>query len=143
LADGIETGKLITMALTEIMTPVLTARQLDEKERTGQLIVPIEAMLDARSVYESLAANETRTPAESTLISILFQIKESLLSHTVRRLWWIDTRDMVSDGLNKGVIGRQALLKLGTTGIWITVHETMMHYEKTHVKIPGNLDLTE
>ena len=48
---------------------------------------------------------------------ILLSIKEAMMSHTLKTLWWVDTVDMLSDGLNKGAVPRTSLLA-STTGSW-------------------------
>ena len=36
----------------------------------------------------------------------------------VRRLWWCDTDDMLADGMTKGAVDRDAILKLCNNGLW-------------------------
>ena len=43
-------------------------------------------------------------------------------THRIRTLWWIDTRDMLADGLNKGAVSRKALLEALTCGRWRVNH---------------------
>ena len=43
----------------------------------------------------------------------------------IRRLWWIDTRDMLADGFNKGGVSRKALLIALMKGVWQVAHETV------------------
>ena len=50
-------------------------------------------------------------------------MREYLEGRQVRTLRWIDTRDMVSDGLNKGSVDRSAITRLFSEGIWETKHE--------------------
>ena len=65
----------------------------------------------------------------------LHQLKEAMLSHSMRRLWWVDTRDMVSDGLNKGAVSREALLKLGNDGVWTLQFQPVGFSETKHIPI--------
>ena len=55
-------------------------------------------------------------------MNILGQMREHMSTNRIRRLWWIDTRDMFADGLNKGAISRKALLTALTQGVWKVVH---------------------
>ena len=47
----------------------------------------------------------------------------------IRRLLWIDTRDMLADGLNKGAVSRKALLIALIIalmkGVWQVARETV------------------
>ena len=106
LADSLEIGKIIAMACTEISTPNLTASKLSQLEESGKLSMPIEAVIDAKSVFDSLTVTDIKVPSEASLIMILLSVKESLLSHTLKALWWVDTVDMLADGLNKGAVSR-------------------------------------
>ena len=40
------------------------------------------------------------------------------------KLWWVDTRDMVADGLNKGAVPRLALQELARKGHWLLQHDS-------------------
>ena len=42
------------------------------------------------------------------------QVRDGRLS----KLWWIDTRDMVADGLNKGGLPRDPILAICEQGRW-------------------------
>ena len=99
-------------------------------EETGQLSIAIEAVIDAKSVFDSLAATDIKTPSEASLIMILLSIKESLCSYTLKTLWWVDTVDMLSDGLNKGAVPRTALLQ-SQNGIWSVAKPAVSFSEKT------------
>ena len=133
LADAIEFGRLITLFICECMQPGISIRELARKEETGGLSMPLDAVIDAKSVFDSLKASETRAPNESSLFMILLQVKELLRSFALSRLFWCDTRDMVSDGLNKGAIARTALLSLGKEGRWVLSHSSKMHTENVQV----------
>ena len=106
--------------MTEIMTPhPLSPSQLVVMEETGNLIFDIEACIDAKSIYDSLTPSDTKNPTEGSLIFVLLQVKEMLRSGTLRTLWWVDTRDMLADALNKGCVSREALLVACLAGSWV------------------------
>ena len=48
----------------------------------------------------------------------------------IRRLWWIDTRDMLADGLNKGAVSRKALFTALMKGVWHVAHETVSNISR-------------
>ena len=60
-------------------------------------------------------------------------MREHMSCRRIRTLYWIDTRDMLADGLNKGAVSRKALLKALTQGVWIVVHPTEHKDSKTIV----------
>ncbi len=140
LADAVESDKLRNLTLTEIFAPNITAQVLDKGERTGTLVFPIKACADAKNLFDAIAAADTKQPIESSLVSILLQLKKSLLTHSLKKLWWVDTRDMIADGLQKGSIGRAELLALGYEAQWKLCYDFIQHSERLSVPLPGNED---
>ena len=118
LIDSVEFAKLLAMILAEIISPQPDALAVRRLEEAGKLPCNIIAVIDAQSVFDSLASPEIRPPSESSLIMLLCSLKEQLRSGLIRRLFWVDTLDMIADGLGKGSVSRQALLSLGNTGEW-------------------------
>ena len=136
-SDAYEFAKLVAMTLAEVIAPCPSAKLLTTMEESGTLPVCVHLIIDALSVYDSLASEEIHLPTESSLVMMLHQLKEALLTHTLRCLHWCDTKDMVSDGLNKGACSREALLSLGNTGYWHLVHQIKSFCETRHVPIPS------
>ena len=116
--DAIEFARLVAMVLTEVVTPQVSAMALRRLEEVGDLHCKIVGVVDAQSVFDALAAPEIRPPSESSLIMLLCGVKESLRTGLMSRIFWIDTSDMLADGLGKGMVSRQALLLVGNTGEW-------------------------
>jgi hypothetical protein len=133
LADAVEVGRLVNLAYTEIMIANVTATRLMQLENHGQLFIPMEAVIDAKSVFDSLRMPETKTPSEGSLIMVLLSLKEQMRSFLLRTLWWIHTEDMLADGLNKGIISRNAILHTANTGEWKLQKPAVKHFEKVQV----------
>ena len=132
LADSLEIGKVIAMAYTETQIPGLTPLQLSRKEETGELAIPIHAVIDAKSDFDALSVTDIKAPTEASLIMILLSVKESLLTHSLKYMWWVDTTDMVSDGLTKGAVPRTALVESGNLGRWLVSKPSVSFSERTH-----------
>ena len=113
------------MTFAEIIRPHVIARSLLSLEEVGGFPLLVECVIDARSVYDALCSEEIRPPTEISLIMLLCQLKEAMLCHTLKRLWWVDTHDMLSDGLTKGICSREALMVLGNTGHWRLKHQAL------------------
>ena len=135
LSDGFEFGRMIAQTVAEIVSYVPKASELTRMEESGKLPVPIVCVVDARSVFDSLVQEEIRPPSEVSLIMMLCGIKESMRSGSLRRLFWVDTKDMVADGLNKGAVSREALLTLGETGVWTVAFAPVGFTEKLYQPI--------
>jgi len=135
LVDSYEVGKVITAAATELVTPSLRPSIIIRLEETGAFVWTIECIIDAKSVFDSLSNAEITPPTEAALVFVLLVLKEALQTHTMRTLWWCDTRDMLSDGLNKGAVSRSALLASANEGRWVLQHTPIPFRETRHTPI--------
>ena len=84
----------------------------------------LEACIDARGVHSAIEAKETKTPAESSLLTSVQSVRELLDLKRLQALHWIDTRDMLGDGLSKGSVQRDAIIKLLSQCQWHQVGDT-------------------
>ena len=48
-------------------------------------------------------------------------MREALVEKRLRTLYWVDTRDMVSDGLTKGSVERTEIIRLYEKNVWQTI----------------------
>ena len=80
---------------------------------------PLGLIIDAKAVFDSITVKDFSTPAEATLVNHLHSVREQLRDGRIFRLWWIDTRDMVADGMNKGGLPRDPILSLCEKGQWV------------------------
>jgi hypothetical protein len=133
IADAVETARMVLLTITCCHKRYISPQELQKLEDTASLPLAMEVCTDCRSVFDSLAAQDLKTPSESSLVLILHVLKELLCSHVIGKITWIDTRDMVSDGLTKGAISRIGLMQMSNSGVWQLTHDVMSHVEK-HVK---------
>jgi hypothetical protein len=96
------------------LTPSMIARMQDN----GELALPMDMFIDARSVRDAIAADHIKVPAEKTLYIHVLAGRDLLDRNLFERLIWIDTMDMITDGMTKGSIDRSALMKIGQNGLW-------------------------
>ena len=137
LADAYEIGRLVSLTVASTRLPLTTAKQLIDLEGCGGLPVLVEAVVDCLSVFAALAQDDVRTPSEASLVMILHGLKEALLTHNLRRLWWVSTFDMLADALNKGSVSRKALVDFGLSGEWVLKHAAKAFQELRHVPLSG------
>ena len=85
----------------------------------------IEAITDSYSIFSYLAAAHLKLPAEKSTFYHLAFLREKLESGLIHAYNWVDTRDMVADGLTKGSIDRGALSAImdGRYDLEHAVHE--------------------
>ncbi len=49
-------------------------------------------------------------------------LREWLDRRLVSRIWWVDTRDMLSDALTKGAVNRDDLVRALNSALWVLRH---------------------
>ena len=103
LIDSVELLLVIQMCLHQVWMPggssekaIDIARQLELGTRTPKA----EAVVDARSVFDCLAATDAGELVEGSLKLHVLALRERSLAGTRSALWWTDTRDMLADGEN-------------------------------------------
>ena len=127
LADAVDIGKVICVAVTELKFGPLTTDQARDLELHGFTSVRLEASTDARSLFDALKSEDSRTPTEVSMVFDLSALREALTIRRIHRIWWVDTRDMLADALTKGIINRAALLEYARTGQWVLVHQALSY----------------
>ena len=116
-ADAVEVARLINFTITHLHQPI-SPTKLAELEEHGQLPVQLHCFIDCKSLYDTLSASDLRTPSEASLVLIIASLRELLERQVIKTVTWIDTADMLSDGLTKGLVSRKALLHASNHGSW-------------------------
>lgn len=142
-SDAYEFAKLIAMTVSECIQPQPSVRALVALEENGKFPIPINLVVDAKSVFDALKAAEIKPPSEISLIMFLCQLKEALLCHALSKLWWVHTEDMIADGLNKGIISRKGLLELVNSGEWKVLKSAISFSETRHIPIASQKTLVD
>ena len=60
--------------------------------------------VDARAVCDAVVAIDACEPQDSSLKFPLISVRDRLTHGMIRRMHWVDARDMLADGLTKGGI---------------------------------------
>jgi len=119
MIDAVQVGTLINLVLTELFSESTVAvNDLARMQETGQLLLPLEVCVDAKSVYDALAADPIRVPTEKSLYIHLLAMSDLIRRGVLTKVWWIDTKDMAADALTKGSIDRDVVMQLSDTGMW-------------------------
>jgi hypothetical protein len=121
LLDAVNQGHVIKVAIDELHLGTRSAKQLLEQQaRAG---IPLDAGVDAKSVYDSLTADVVRTPNDKQLLLHAKAMRELLEDGQIDRLFWFDTEDMLPDGLTKGSVDREPLMRVAAEGEWAIKHD--------------------
>ena len=106
--DAADQGILISHMMFELENGPLTPTEARER-RMGGGYTPVGLYLDAKSVFAAIIATFIKPPAEKSLLCHVQYLRELLDKSVLQYLFWIDTRDMTSDGLTKGAVSRELL----------------------------------
>ena len=118
LLDAVGQGNLIATDIDEVQSGATTARQLLDRHLECQRSIQHDAAVDAKAVFDGITAEQPKTPAEKPLFLHALAMREYLESGHVDRLWWLGTLAMLADGMTKGSVEREALIKDCHIGLW-------------------------
>ena len=100
----------------------MSATEARNQRLSGGYKIPQVLYLDAMSVFAAVTAVFIKTPAEKSLLCHIQFLRELLDHGVLAAIVWLDTRDMWADGLTKGAVQREALLRL-LDGMCVMMHE--------------------
>ena len=75
--------------------------------------------MDTKSVWDAVRADTVAVPADKRLFLRVLKMRELIDDGIVDKWWWVDTLDMISDGLTKGSLPREALLDITSGKAWV------------------------
>ena len=113
---------VIRLAIVECLFGTKDAKSLLREEELTAKRLPLDCSVDARSVFDGVTAVVVN-PSDKALWLPTLALRQLLDRGIIRKLYWTDTRDMCADGLNKGIINRDDIRLLMSTGIWKVEHE--------------------
>ena len=119
--DMADMGLILSSFFEELRHGQIGCTELRRRQIEGKFSMEVHMYTDSYSIYSYLRAAHLKFPAEKATYLLLAYLKEQLDCKAIKSLTWVDTRDMVCDGLTKGMADRSALHKL-MMGIWILNH---------------------
>ena len=119
----------INSAMTEVLTGCKSASKMVELQESGQNALEMDVVLDARAVFDSVASADVKATTDKLMLLHALKMKELLSLRVASKMLWVDTRDMLSDALNKGVIARDEIRKACSEGVWNIRCEFKEHVE--------------
>ena len=127
--DAVDHGLLLSQMLHEIPKGPMTAEEARGQRIAGKFLIPMVLYVDAMSVYAAVTATFIKTPAEKSLLCHVQFLRELLDHGVLAAIVWLDTRDMSPDGLTKGAVPRDALMKI-MDGLYVMNHEAKVWMPK-------------
>ena len=121
--DSFESVTLIQLAYHQLMAnSAETVSKLVHHQEQGHLYPPIDMVVDARAVFDSVKAMDICTPTECSLKLHLIAVRDWLYQKRIRFMFWCDTRDMIADAMTKGGVVRELIETAMNKGIMLTKH---------------------
>ena len=120
--DAVDQGLLLSQLMHELAHGPMSAVEARNQRLSGGYKIPQVLYLDAMSVFAAVTAVFIKTPAEKSLLCHVQFLRELLDHGALAAIVWLDTRDMWADGLTKGAVQREALLRL-LDGFCTIAHE--------------------
>ena len=93
----------------------------------GGLYPSLDLVVDARAVYDAVAAADTCEPQESSIKLHVISVRDRFTQGIIRRVRWADTRDMLAYGLAEGGIDRTSLHRVSNGCAFKLAHEAVSH----------------
>ena len=118
--DAVDQGILVSHMLQEIETGPMSAEEARACRDSGGF-VKTGLHVEAKSVYAAVTASMVKIPADRSLFVHVAYLRELLDRNVVRAMVWLDTRDMMPDGLTKGTVARDLLHTL-MAGTMVVAH---------------------
>ena len=107
--DMLDAAILLLGYFQELRFGPLSGAELRKLRENGGFALQLELLTDSLSIFSYLRSVHLKMPAERGTVFHLAYIRECLVNLIVSWFTWIDTRDMVADGLTKGSCDRAQL----------------------------------
>jgi hypothetical protein len=120
--DALDQGIVLAQTLHEMYTGNTSAYGSRHLRENGGYKIPMVLYIDALSVFAAATAVFIKIPADQSVLCHLHYLREMLEYDVLRLLVWVDTRDMLADGLTKGSVDR-TVLRDAMDGTVMLTHE--------------------
>ena len=130
--DAVGQGTVLATCFDEVACGAMTAAQQLQRRAKGLCVLKQDAVIDAKSVFDSVIGDPVKTPNDKQLLLHALAFREHLDDGSVDRLYWFDTRAMLADGMNKGSVDREALVTACERGEWHLVGDEPVRAPKFH-----------
>ncbi|CAE7222318.1 unnamed protein product [Symbiodinium sp. CCMP2592] len=101
----------LLVTLQEMVCGTLSTEAARGLRESGSFVFDSELCIDAMNLYFALSAKYPKLPAEKALFIHIAWLRDFARVRVPSITSWVDTRDMLADGLTKGKVDRGALLE--------------------------------
>ena len=99
----------------------MSGSELRRIREEGGFRLKLDMLTDSFSIFSYLRSLHLKFPSERGTLFHLAHLREALVLGIVSQYTWCDTRDMVADGLTKGSVDRELVVRF-MAGIYLPRH---------------------
>ena len=97
---------------------VLFSRQIKEiytgdRTTTG---IPVKCHTDSHTLHDAVVSS--RQVEEKSLVHLIYCLKDKLLHSEIQIIKWVNTHNMLADGLTKSGVKMEKLMRMIETGLY-------------------------
>ena len=96
----------------------------------GSLYPLLDLCVDVRAAYDAVAATYVCEPAGSSLKLHFISVRDKMAHGLIRTIFWVDTRDMLADGLTQGGVDKTFLHNVSNACRYRCVHDVLLREKK-------------
>lgn len=93
----------------------------------GELYPPFDFCVNARASYDAIGASDACEPAGISFKLHFITVRDGMAHRLIRKPFWVDTRDVLADGLAKGGVHRLLLHSCSNGCRYASKHGFLVH----------------
>ena len=101
----------------------LSPRDLMKLREGDHSPLPLQVCTDGMSLLTALENIVAKIPTEASTLHHVQWLQELTRTRVMDAVFWVDTRDMIADGMTKGTVPRSIIRKAQETGQWQLDHD--------------------
>ena len=100
-----------------------SARELLKLREGDHSPLPLQVYTDGMSLLTALENVVAKIPTEASTLHHVQWLQELTRTRVLDAAVWVDTRDMIADGMTKGAVPRSVIRETQETGCWQLAHD--------------------
>ena len=124
IVDAADFLMILGSVFHEIVHGVATsARDLVKLREGDHSPLPLQVCTDGMSLLTALENVVAKIPTEASALHHVQWLQELTRTRVLGAAFWVDTRDMIADGMTKGTVPRNIIRAAQETGQWQLQHD--------------------
>ena len=111
-----------------------SARDLMKLREGDHSPLPMQVCTDGMSLLTALENIVAKIPTEASTLHHVQWLQELTRTRVLDATFWVDTRDMIADGMTKGTVPRSIIRTAQESGQWQLEHNWRRYPADEHTK---------